>query len=301
MQNTLIIIRYGEIALKSKKTRTHFESILISNISNALKHNNTSFKIKKEWGRIFLYTDQIEESINILQKIFGIISISPAVETTSIIDDISKLSIDLSKTKISNETSFALRVTRTGQHDFTSQDVAIKVGKILQEKTNSTVDLSNPDYELFIEIRQKNSYLFTEKIPCTTGMPLGTQGCVLSLIDSPFSFLSSWYLMKRGCIPVFILTDKNLLDSLKSFCQKWYTNPDIHEQSNDEILLEKLNFLIKNKKCDALVTSFYFSPSESTSNLIEFTKNLNIPILHPLISMDENEIKQKSNELGVII
>ena len=75
MNNELIIIRYGEIALKAKYTRKHFENILIRNIKNALKISKIDNNIIKEWGRLYLKTDNIDESILILKNIFGIVSI----------------------------------------------------------------------------------------------------------------------------------------------------------------------------------------------------------------------------------
>ena len=78
MNYELIIIRYGEIALKGKETRKYFENCLISNIKTVLILKNISAIIKKERGRIYLYTDYIKESIDVLKRIFGIISISPA-------------------------------------------------------------------------------------------------------------------------------------------------------------------------------------------------------------------------------
>ena len=119
MEYELIIVRYSEIALKGKATRKHFESCLIKNIKNALNKKQISHKIKKEWGRIYIHTDQINNSLSVLQRIFRIISISPAIKTQSNTDSISKLAVNTSKEVLNAEKSFAIRATRTGKHDFT--------------------------------------------------------------------------------------------------------------------------------------------------------------------------------------
>ena len=79
MKHQLIIIRYGEIGLKSKTTRKHFENILIKNIKNAFKKEKIFNVIKTQMGRIYVYTDEINPAVKVLQKIFGITSVSPAI------------------------------------------------------------------------------------------------------------------------------------------------------------------------------------------------------------------------------
>jgi thiamine biosynthesis protein ThiI len=187
----LILIRYAELGLKATETRNRFENTLINNIRNALKTKEISFELRRERGRIYVFTNQINKSIDVLQKIFGITSISPAVKTSSKMEAISKVAIDISKEKLTKKKSFALRVTRTGNHSFTSQDVAVQIGNDVVKATNSSVNLTNPDFELFIEIRDKNAYLFIQKIRCNGGLPLRTQGKILVLVDSLESILAA--------------------------------------------------------------------------------------------------------------
>ena len=130
MKFELIIIRYAEIALKAKQTRKRFENTLVNNIKDALKTKNIKNILRKEWGRIYIYSDQIEESLDVLQRIFGISSISPAIQTESRIKEISKIAISISKQKLGSKKSFAIRATRTGDHEFSSQDVAVFGAKV---------------------------------------------------------------------------------------------------------------------------------------------------------------------------
>ena len=182
MKYELILIRYGEIALKSEETRNRFENSLIRNIKNAINSHNIPCEIRKERGRIYLYSEKISECKSILKRIFGIISFSPSIKIPSEMKSISEVSLEISKNLINKENSFALRVTRTGLHTFSSQDVAIRVGEDIVNLTKAKVDLNNPDFEIFIEIRDKNSYVFTEKISGMGGMPVATQGKVMALI-----------------------------------------------------------------------------------------------------------------------
>jgi thiamine biosynthesis protein ThiI len=299
----IIIIRYGEIALKGKFTRRYFENALIKNIKKALKTKNIANTIGREWGRIYVYTKQINESIDVLQKIFGIISVSPSFKTTSEINDISDFVINISKENLTKEKSFALRVTRTGKHEFTSKDVAIKIGNDIINETQAKVDLDTPDFELFIEIRNENTYIFTKKIRGIGGMPQGTQGKILALIDKPESILAAWYLIRRGSKVIFLIKDKFKIDMLKSFMSKWNIESNIDKLDLKENVYNILNKKANEENCDAIVTGLFLDKNISTSlseiyNLKKYVKFL---ILHPLIAMDKNEINNKCEEIGISI
>ena len=302
MEYELIIIRYAEIALKSKETRKRFENTLLTNIKNALESKNFKFIIKKEWGRIYIYTDQITKCISYLQKIFGIKSISPALQTESKIELVSKLSVSVSNEILNKDKSFAVRATRTGDHDFSSQDIAIKIGDAVVKATNAKVNLNNPDIELFIEIRDKKAFIFTRKIYCVGGLPFGSQGNVLALIDSPASILASWYLMRRGCKTIFINRKKSNEKILDSFIKNWFVRSKIFTMTSDDQYY-KIKNIFNEMNCNAIVTSHNLDRCPlKTLDDIKLLKNFfNVPILHPLIAMKENEINKKCEEIGIIV
>jgi thiamine biosynthesis protein ThiI len=297
----LILVRYGEIGLKAKETRKRFENTLINNIKNALNIEQIPNKIKREWGRVYVYTEYIDRVIPVLKRVFGITSVSPASFTESNMIFISKMSLYISKFFITPERSFALRVTRTGNHDFTSQDVAIKVGKAIEKSTNVKVNLSNPDVELFIEVRDDFSYFFTEKIRGTGGLPLGSQGKVLALIEDSKSILAAWYLLKRGCAVVFAITNKKILDSLNSFTSYWYVKPTIVFIDSKKNLFNELNKLVIDYKCDSIVTGHALIDNQESviSEIANFKKHLKSVLLNPLIGMNKEEIKKKIEGIGL--
>jgi thiamine biosynthesis protein ThiI len=297
----LLLIRYGEIALKAKKTRKRFENTLVNNIVNALKTKNLQHEIIKEWGRIYVYTDQIKKSIDVLKKIFGIYSISPVLQTSSKINEISKIAVSISKQKLDSSKSFAIRATRTGEHDYTSQDVAVQIGNDIVKQTKAKVNLTNPDFELFIEIRNNMAYLFIEKIKCYGGMPVGTQGNILSFVDSPKSILASWYLIHRGCKPIFISSDEIKKTVIDKFLNNWFIKSKIFVASKSNNLYEQIKKTATGNNCEAIVTGYtlYNDSDFSIENIKKLKNKLDLPILHPLIAMDEIEINRKLRELGL--
>ena len=302
MEYKLIIIRYGEIGLKAKETRRRFENTLINTIKNAIGTIGSKNTIIKEQGRIYLYTKKINECVLILQKIFGITSISPAISTTSDLDLTSELSVKLSKEFLNPEKSFALIVTRIGTHNYTSQDVAIKIGNNIVKATQAKVNLTKPDFKIYIEIRDEDAYIFTEKIRGPGGLPLGTQGTALVLFEDIKSLLAAWYLMRRGCKIIFITKDNQKIETLKSFLMKWYIRSTIFELDSE---VKNINTFIKNiatkRKCDAIImdNTIFNDPQLELSNIQSLKKDTDLPILNPLIAMDENEISQKCKEIGI--
>lgn len=303
MKFELIIVRYGEIALKGKETRKRFESTLLNNIKNALNTKSLLNKLRKEWGRIYVYSDQIEKCINVLHKIFGITSISPAIQTDSYINSISKLAKTISKEKLVSENSFAIRVNRTGEHDYTSQDVAVRIGDEIVKATKASVDLTNPDFKLFIEIRNDKAFLYIEKIKGFGGMPIGTQGNILAFIDTPYAILASWYLMHRGCKPIFLSTNESNKDVLERFMNYWLIKSKIiacHPKGN---VYEQINKTAAEHNCDAIVSGHtIFDNSENVlANIKQLKKQTTLPVLHPLIAMDSEEINRKLKEIGLPI
>jgi len=298
----LIIVRYAEIALKAKQTRRRFESTLVNNIKNALKTKNIQNSLSKEWGRIYVYSDQIEKCLAVLKNIFGVYSISPAIQTESKIEEISKIALSISKQKLDINKSFAIIANRSGDHDFSSQDVAVQIGNDIVTRTKASVNLTNPDFKLFIEIRKEFAYLFVEKIKGYGGMPLGTQGKILAFIESPKSLLASWYLIHRGCKPIFLSSNEIEKEVFDKFLNNWFIKSKIFVVSQSKNLYEQINKIAAEYNCDAIVTGYTLFDDSKTAieKIKQIKKQLDLPILHPLIAMEKEEINRKFEEFGLV-
>jgi len=299
----VILVRYGELSLKSTYVRKYFESILVRNIKKALTLENISHSITKERGRIYLSTTEISKSIMVLSRIFGIVSFSPAVQTTSDMKDMSMLALQLAKNILTEEKSFAIRATRVGTHSFSSQQVAIKIGNDIVKATHAGVDLTNPDIELFIEIRDKKSFLFTEKISGVGGLPLGTQGRILALIENTASLLAAWYLMRRGCNVIIANMKMSNDESIHSFLNHWYADAEIISvDQKTKNFFDQLRILASEKNCDALVTGHTLEePTSSLAAIAELKKQSSTPVLTPLIAMTPEELQQQYRKRGIPI
>lgn len=202
-----ILVRYGELALKSERVRRRFEQRLVENIKAALK--GIDHELKGERGRIFVETPSAAAAIERLVRVPGVVSVSPAVKTRATLEEVTSTAVDVAKRVLKPGMSFAVRTRRAGEHEFRSGDVNAAVGSaILKAIPGVRVDLSAPDEEISIEVREKSAYVFTEVLQGPGGLPLGTQGTVVALlsggIDSP---VAAWLMMKRGCRVILVHLD----------------------------------------------------------------------------------------------
>jgi thiamine biosynthesis protein ThiI len=294
---TMILVRYGEIGIKSKKVRNRFEKILIKNIEDAFLINNLDCIIERQWGRLFVHTNNAEKGIALLKRIFGIVSVSEIIETTAKIEDICKTAAEFSRRLIKRGQSFAIRCRRTGTHKYTSQEVAKNAGDavyLANERDGTSVDLTEPDVEIFIEVRNNKAYIFSEKIRCMGGMPVGSQGKVIAEISDMNSVAAIWLLMKRGCraIPIFFDYNKNKqkIQKLIGILKLWDNSMKLYTISGEKILSEAksdkyaaLEKIGKNLKAEAIV-------SADTMKGITNIKTTELPIFYPLIGFDENDL-----------
>lgn len=198
------LIKYAEIAIKGKN-RYIFEDALVAQIKYQLKNVEGKFRIVKEMGRIFIYTEgefDYDETIEALKRVFGIFSICPAVVLED--EGFEKLSQEVTEyvKKLYGEKALTFKVnTRRNKKTYPMQSMEISSalgGAILDACPNMKVDVHNPDVFVNVEIRNK-IYLYSENIPGPGGMPLGTNGSAMLLlsggIDSP---VAGYMIAKRG-------------------------------------------------------------------------------------------------------
>ena len=119
MDYGLILIRYGELALKSDKVRSRFERKLVKNISASIDG-----EITRTRGRIFIEPKNFDYALEKLDKIFGIVSYSPVKKTETDKEKIKETLTEYTKHLIDegilNENkTFGIRCRRVGNHDFT--------------------------------------------------------------------------------------------------------------------------------------------------------------------------------------
>ena len=132
MKYDLIVARYGEVGLKSSKVRSRFERKLVKNIKSAIDCD-----VDRNQGRIYIFPKSFDDAVNNLNRVFGIVSYSPAISTYSNFEDIDKTLGEYvenlaSENMIDEQTKFAIKCRRVGDHDFTSQEMAAFCGGVVR-------------------------------------------------------------------------------------------------------------------------------------------------------------------------
>lgn len=204
----LIMIRYGEIALKGGNKR-FFLQRLRQNMRDCLTKNGLQGKILSAHARVYVETEQIEEALSCLSRVFGIVSLSPTLIVPSHPTTEEHLAaIRAAALRAAHEAglgpdkSFRVRVRRADKtFPLKSPEIARQIGEFVQEATSGRVDLSNSaDLSIDIEVRAEGTLIYGRIIPGPGGLPLGIAGWAIALIsggiDSP---VAAWMMMKRGC------------------------------------------------------------------------------------------------------
>ena len=207
-----VLVRYGEIGTKSSKVRIDMERLLCDNVESMLASRGVDATVDHEWSRLLVRADDPESTDAACDAVcdtFGVVSASPARSVAPTAETIHDALRDAAADHPEGAT-FAVRAKRTGNkeaHPFTSRDLEVEGGSVVEAETGAGVDLDDPDRTYYVECRAEEAFVFTEKRPGPGGLPLGTQGTAVVLLsgglDSP---VAAWELMKRGCeiVPVYV-------------------------------------------------------------------------------------------------
>jgi tRNA uracil 4-sulfurtransferase len=323
----VVLVRYGEITLKDRWTRQSWERILAGNIAVCLAQAGVEYRTERGEGRIFVRTSDPRAS-DIISRVFGVVSVSPAMTVPSDLDEISRAAVDLAVQ--ANPGSFAIRPRRSGV-SFSSEQIGRVVGEAVRVATGSLVNLDNPEMEIFVEARRERSFIFTDVKRGVGGLPLGSQGKVLALIsggiDSP---VAAWMMMKRGCnVSLLHFDSMPYADALEQ-CRRcagvlaeWAAGRKIdlitipiargiekisaHYPRATCVLCRRLMYLIASEvmgtqECLGIVTGYSMGQvaSQTTENILAEQAGMCVPVFHPLISLDKTEIVDIARKIGTI-
>src|SRR5439155_1310032 len=136
----------GELALKSRYVRRQLRDRLVANIQDLLASEGVECVTESDEARVYVHVNDPEKALAILGRVFGVVSISPAVEVHADLDSLRKAVRSEAATALSAGQSFALRPRRVGTHPFTSQDLARELGEdVRRDHPKVRVDLDDPD------------------------------------------------------------------------------------------------------------------------------------------------------------
>ncbi|MCP4749677.1 MAG: tRNA 4-thiouridine(8) synthase ThiI [Proteobacteria bacterium] len=331
-----IVIRYSELGLKGKN-RNWFENLLMSNIRKHLFKLGT-VRVSKIHGRIIVESEgDADRTKTVLQNIPGIANFSIAFPSTHEMEDIAAHALNLMQTHIDerNQSTTTFKVdSRRSDKSFplNSPQLSAQIGAdILRQYPDLKVDLSKPDIELGIEIWPKSrSILYLRKHAGQGGLPSGSSGTVISFIsggiDSP---VASWFMMKRGCVPVFLHfhsypfvgeQSRQKVVDLVTHLSRYQPESTLVvvqfseiqkaikancSEKNRTILYRRMMYRVAEKlknqyKALAYVTGEAVGQvaSQTLENLTCTQDVTTVPVLRPLIGMEKAEIIEWAKKIG---
>lgn len=326
--NHVILARYGEIHLKGDN-RYIFEDALEKNIVKALE--NTA-NVSKIGGRYLIDRYNIDFESNIikkLQKVFGLISVSPAFEIDTSLENITNFCA-----QIRLQGTFKVKSTRADKR-FTihSNVLSSMMGEvILKNNKNLSVDLHKPDHLVEIDIRENGkTYILTTRFECSGGLPVSTSGRGMLMLSGGIDSPVAGYLMAKRGLSInatyfhsFPYTsDKarqkviDLADILTQYTGKinLYIVPftKIQEEINANcsrefmitimrrIMVRITERLAEKSGCECIITGENLAQVASqTIQGITCSNSVTekLPILRPLIAYDKIEITRIAERIG---
>ncbi len=328
----VLLVRYAEIHLKGLN-RPYFERMLVERIKAALLPLEPN--VEREQGRVFVYgipNDSIQASIEKLQMVFGIHSISPAACVEKDWDAIRAAAIKMTAEAADKPTTFKCFARRADKRFvFTSEQICRELGHdLLETYPNLSVDVHHPQLRVTVEVRQQNAFVLTTDYAGAGGMPVGSNGkCMLLIsggIDSPVAgymiakrgvsidavhFYSYPYTSERARDKVVALTKLisryagkiNLY--LVPFTDIQMTIYDKCPSSETTVLMRRLMMEIAERIANscgalALVTGEAIGQvaSQTLESLAVTNDAVKLPVFRPLIGFDKEEIIEKAQRIG---
>ena len=336
-EEKILIVRCGEVALKGMN-KPYFERMLAERIHKRLKAAGYGkASVKRHEGLIFVRFDREWETMQLageISKVFGVASISPAVESESKMEAIGTEAVKFMERLCKERCvmTFKVEAKRADkQFPIKSPDIARQIGGyVLKGLKVLKVDVHNPDVRLFVDVRHDKSYIYADKISGFGGLPLGTNGKGLVLlsggIDSP---VAAWMMAKRGMMieaihfhsypytsPRAQEKVEDLAKIVASYCGSFKMHVinilPIQEQivkncPEAETTIHVRRFMMriaekiaeKNSAMMLITGENLGQVASQTAEALVVTDNcVKMPVMRPLIAMDKIDIIAKAQEIG---
>jgi tRNA uracil 4-sulfurtransferase len=332
-----VLLKLGEIVLKGRN-RQQFERLLHTNIRNSVRDMGLSIRLWQREGVILLRAGEDEAdpeaAVTALTErmldIPGIVRICRALRVAKDPDAAVAAAIELTTGKPG---SFAVRPRRRDKHfPLCSAELAVLIGKRIQQAHGYPVNLSHPDTTVFVEVDSHEVFVFTEGFPGQGGLPVGMSGRGLVLmsggIDSP---VAAYRMIRRGLRCDFLhfsgmpLTGPEsvykayaLVRGLDRFqgrsrlfvvafgkAQKRLASSGasrLQIVAQRRLMLATGEILARRLGGAALVTgdSLGQVSSQTLTNITALDDAATLPILRPLIGWDKTEIMAEARRIGTL-
>ena len=325
-------LSYGELSLKGKN-RGQFERMLRNRIHKSL--NGYNHQLVDDLSKLYVMVDNndMDEVIEKLKKIFGVVGLNPSVRIGSEDEEIKAKVLEVANYAYEQGArTFKIAVNRSNKEfEKKSMDYARELGAhVLINSSFEKVQMKDPDVQINVDIR-KNVYVYTERIKTYGGLPIGSTGKGLVLlsggIDSP---VASFMMAKRGMRINFVtfhsfpFTSRQALEKIKELTDilSIYTGKTRLYSMNILKIQEAINSKTKKELATILTRRVMMRLAERLSETMNYQALITgeslgqvasqtmggltctnasmerLPVFRPLIGMDKTEIIDIAKEIG---
>ncbi|MDO6455282.1 tRNA uracil 4-sulfurtransferase ThiI [Neptunomonas phycophila] len=331
-----IIKLFPEITIKSRPVRRRFIQRLQSNLQVVVKRACPSATVSAFWDKLEVvlpeeHSEFRDDVVATMKRVPGIAHFLEVTEYPFVdFHDAFEKTLALYRDRLKDLT-FKVRVKRSGSHDFTSVELERYIGGgLLQHSESAGVDVRKPELYVDLEIVKDQMFIIDQQHQGLGGYPLGSQEAVLSLISGGFdSVVASYMTMRRGSKTHFLFFNLggkaheigvkqvalHLWEQYGASARVKFISVPFDEVVGE--ILQNVNHshmgvVLKRQMMraaeqvadfmgiDALVTgeSIAQVSSQTIPNLTVIDQSTTKLIVRPLITMDKQEIVNKTKELG---
>ncbi len=330
------LLKMGEIVLKGLN-RSSFEGKLHSNLTRRLRPYG-KFKIRLLQSTVYVEPEDencdMDGAWDACSRVFGIATMCRSRGCEKSMDAIFQACCDYLGNEIELADSFKVESKRADKKfPMTSIQISQEIGgRLAEEYPDTVVDVHNPGYTVYVEIREENAFVHGPAKPGAGGLPTGIGGKTALLlsggIDSP---VAGYMIGKRGveleCIHFFSYpytserAKEKVLDLAKimaRYCGRMTVHvvpfTKIQEEIRDHcpeeyftLIMRRMMMRISEKLarklgCMSLTTgeSLGQVASQTMQAMMVTNAVCTLPVFRPLIGMDKEEIITVARKIGTM-
>lgn len=334
--NEIFLLKLGEIVLKGANKR-QFEDKLRQNIRRRMKaYGNFDVYIMQSTVYVQPMDDlaDVEAAWDACHSIFGLVSLCRCRPCEKDLESIYNAIEEYLGDDLDCAKSFKVESKRSDK-SFPLTSIAISQeigGRLAEAHPSCEVDVHNPEYTVYVEVRDLAAYVHGPAEPGAGGLPTGVGGramCLLSGgIDSP---VAAYMIAKRGveieCVHFFSypytseLAKNKVLELARlvtKYCGRMTVNivsfTQIQEAIRDNcpeeyftlimrrFMMEISQRIAKDDGCKALITGENLGQvaSQTMEAMAVTGAVVDIPIFMPLVGMDKEEIITIARKIGTM-
>ena len=334
--NEIFLMKLGEVVLKGANKR-QFENKLRQNIRRRMRtYGNFDVYIMQST----VYVQPLDEEADLegaweaCRSIFGVVSLCRCRPCEKELDAIFNAVEEYLGDDLEGAESFKVESKRSDKRfPLTSIGISQEIGgRLAEAHPNCRVDVHNPEYTVYVEVRDLAAYVHGPAEPGAGGLPTGVGGramCLLSGgIDSP---VAAYMMAKRGveieCVHFFsypytsqLAKDKviELARLVTKYSGRMTLNivsfTKIQEAIRDNcpeefftlimrrFMMEISQRIGKDHGCGALITGENLGQvaSQTMEAMAVTGAVVDIPIFMPLVGMDKEEIVTIARKIGTM-